>query len=548
MSDRVWPGAIRRSMVLWALLAALMIALLAGCGETISEEGGLPPLRPTVTPVPPTTPTPVPQAAVIALPPVDWDALEPFQVAMRAGFEGDIAATAPGANRYYIEASLSFEAGVAIARGAERVRYTNRASTALEDIVFRLYPNMTGSGGRMQVYSVEIDGAAIETRLAERDTVLIVPLPEPLAPGASAELVLQFSTAAERGMYAGYGMYGFHSDTFSGAEWYPMLSVYEEGSGWWTTRPVTWGDALYSETSLFEVKLTVPQNFVLAFSGSALETIANGDGTKTVHYVSGPMRTSMLVASPYYGVISDTVDDIAVNVYFWPGGESAAEQALDIAVKTVSINNATYGPYPFAELDVVETFVFTAMEHPGLVTVAERWWERGNQGLEYGTVHEIGHQWFYSLVGNNQVEHPWIDESLTVYTEFNYTRAVYGERGERDWLQSYRDRYNFYRSSGAPDLVLNLPVSAYADNNYGAIIYGKGPLFYVELEKLLGTETFLQGLRLYFERFRYKVATSYDILSSFEEVSGLDLDAFFYQWVGPFEGLDPAVIGASQSS
>lgn len=533
---------------LWGIvaLAAALVVAQSACGDAVSDDSRLPDLRPTVTAVPPTTPTPIPQEATFELPAVDWDTVDQFRVAMRDNFTGDIDGFVD-ANRYYIEASLTFDGGVAIVRGAERVRYTNHSRETLDTIVFRLYPNMTASGGSMEVYDVLLNGVSVEPKFTERDTVLIVSLAEPLAPGESAEIELQFATAAERGMYAGYGVYGYHYDTFAGAEWFPILSVYEEERGWWTLRPVTWGDQVYSETSLFETKLTVPENVVLAFSGSEVATVDNGDGTKTVHYVTGPMRNAMLIAGMAYGVISDTVDNITVNVYFWPGGESAAESALQIALDSVRINNAAYGDYPFAELDVVETFVFTAMEHPGMITVADRWWERGNRNLEYGAVHEIGHQWFFSLVGNNQVEHPWIDESLTVYTEFYYTREKHGEQAALDWLKQYRDWYNFYRSSGAPDLVLNLPVSAYGDNNYGAIIYGKGPLFYTELEKLIGREDFEQALRLYFERHRYGVARSSDILAAFEEVTGQDLDAFFYQWVGEFDGLDPEVIADAQA-
>ncbi len=526
------------------IVAALVIAAalaLAACGDAVTEEAKLPDLRPSVTAVPPTTPTPIPQETTYELPAIAWDDLSPFRAAMREGFEDDVAAFAD-ANRYYIEAELSFEGSVAIMRGAERVRYTNHSADELDAIVFRLYPNMTASGGSMVVYEVTVAGQPVEPKFTERDTVLIVPLDTPLAPGEAVEMTLQFATAAERGIYAGYGVYGYHYDTYAGAEWFPLLSVYEADRGWWTLRPVTWGDQVYSETSLFETRLTVPEAFRLAFSGVELDTTDNGDGTKTVHYASGPMRNSMLVAGAGYGVLTGYMDDIAINVYFWPGGESAAEDALSIALDAMRVNNAAYGPYPFNELDVVETFVYTAMEHPGMITVANRWWERGNPNLEYGTVHEIGHQWFFSLVGNNQVEHPWIDESLTVYTEYYYTRAIYGEDAARDWLQRYRDRYNQYRSSGAPDLVLNLPVSAYVDNNYGSIIYGKGPLFYTELERMIGREAFEEAVRLYFERNRYGVAESKDILDAFEEVTGQDLDAFFYRWVGEFEGLDPAVI------
>ncbi len=134
-------------------------------------------------------------------------------------------------------------------------------------------------------------------------------------------------------------------------------------------------------------------------SGSAIETIPAGSGMKTIHHVSGPMRDSLIVAGPDLGILTATVDDIAVNIYYWPGGEPAAEEALKIALDTMRVFNESFGSYPFAEIDVAETFNWTGIEYPGLIMIADRFWERGNPSLESVLVHELGHQWFYSLVG-----------------------------------------------------------------------------------------------------------------------------------------------------
>ena len=380
----------------------------------------------------------------------------------------------------------------------------------------------------------------------ERGSVLVIMLDTPLQPGDSAEMMLQFSMTAEQGMNACYGQFGYQKGVFSGPEWYPALSVYQEGEGWWMTRPSANGDAAFGESGLYEVYLTVPENFVVAMSGSDIETIPAGSGMKTHHHVSGPMRDSLIVAGPDLGKLTATVDDIAVNIYYWPGGETAAEEALKIALDTMRVFNESFGPYPFAEFDVAETFNWTGIEYPGLIMIADRFWERGNPLLEIVPVHEVGHQWFYSLVGNNQVEQPWLDELLTSYTEYVYWRAMYDEQRYKEAVSGDRDYYNYYRGTGAPDLVLNLPVSAYIENNYGVIIYVKGPLFFFELENLLGRDRFLDGLQLYFERFRYEVAELKDMLAAFEDATGEDLDAVFYQWVGEFDGLDPQVIADAQ--
>jgi aminopeptidase N len=282
-------------------------------------------------------------------------------------------------------------------------------------------------------------------------------------------------------------------------------------------------------------------------SGSEIGAVDHGDGTKTLHYVSGPMRDSLLVAGPEFGKLTEYVDDIAVNVYYWPGDEGVAESVLQMGVDSVRIFNASFGEYPFAELDITETFNFTGIEYPGIVVIADRNWVRGNDFLEVTVTHEVAHQWWYSLVGNNQVEQPWLDESLTAYSEYLYARDVLGEDIERDWRNGDRDVYNYYRGTGAPDLQLDLPVASYVDNNYGIIIYVKGPLFYAELEERLGTERFLEALQLYFARYKYQVARSADVLNTFEEATGEELDEIFYEWVGEFPGLDPQVVQDAQA-
>ena len=522
-------------------LALVSLLVLTGCGDSGSSSEGLPPLAPTVTALPPSTPTDIPRPELAALPDVDWSDIHKFRDAMRDAFRGDIDDWEYG-NRYYIEASLDFEDGVTVIRGAERVRYTNHTADTLEQIVYRLYPNLPAFGGRMIVYETTLNGQTVEPSLMDNNSILIVQLDQPLAPGDSAEMTLEFSVTAERGMNASYGQYGFQQNVYSGPEWYPMLSVYDPELGWWMDRPTTAGDAVYSETGLYEIKLTVPENFVVAMSGSEIDRFPVGDGMMTHHYVSGPMRDSLLVTGPEFGKLTEMVDDIAVNVFYWPGGESAAESVMQIATDSVRIFNEQFGPYPYAELDVAETFNFTGIEYPGIVVIADRSWVRGNSFMETTVAHEVAHQWWYSLVGNDQVNHPWIDESLTSFSEYIYARGVYDEQRGKEAQTADRDSYNFYRGTGAPDLKLNLPVIAYQDNNYGMIIYVKGPLFYAELEQELGTEQFFKAVQLYFERNRYQVAESQDVLEAFEEATGQDLDRLFYQWVGNFPGIDPEVV------
>ncbi len=160
--------------------------------------------------------------------------------------------------------------------------------------------------------------------------------------------------------------------------------------------------------------------------------------------------------------------------------------------------------------------------------------------------HETAHQWWYSLVGNNQVEQPFVDESLTSFCEYVYfwetAQTPREVEDAEDYVRGDQAWYNTYVGQGNPNLPLGLPVASYAERAYVMIIYTKGPLFFNEIADTIGREQLYAVLQAYFRRYRYEVATIGDMLAVFEDVTGQQWDAFFYEWVGSFPGLDTGVI------
>ncbi|MBN2471504.1 MAG: M1 family metallopeptidase [Anaerolineae bacterium] len=537
---------------MWSLLVMVFGGLvLAGCGGPL-PEAPLPTLAPTATALPHATATFVPLPTPAPIPEVNWDDTTIFRQAMREGFEDDVALFA-NRNRYYIEATLEM-GDVATLRGVERVRYTNRAAEALDEIVFRLYPNLDAFSAQMNILSVSVGGQPVTPAYYERRSVLRVPLPEPLAPGEQAELVIAFNSAIERGFAANYGEYSYQQGVFSAPEWYPVLSVYEEGEGWWTARARDQqGEQTYTETGLYEIFLTADEGLTLVMSGSTVAQVANDDGTVTHHVVSGPMRDSMLVASERLLQVTDKVDGITLNFYYWDDPEQlernadAAAAGMAIIRETVQTFNETFGQYPFREFDIVQTNTRAGgIEYPGLIVIADRYWNAADDFYEVVLVHEAGHQWFYSLVGNNQLQLPFVDEGLTSFTEFVYFWETAETEREiqqaNDYVRREQQTYNSYVGSGNPDLPLGLSTEAYVESQYSLIIYTKGPLFFNEITTLIGREQMYAFLQEYFRRYRYEVADITDILATLEDVTGQEWDGMFYEWVGPFKGLDPAAV------
>ncbi|MCC7449699.1 MAG: M1 family metallopeptidase [Anaerolineae bacterium] len=529
-----------RWLCLFVVLAALPIFASAS-NHTAARSAVQQTLEPTETAVPLVTPTRVPPSPPMVLPAVNWSDVSIHKKAMKPGFEGDVDQFV-NANRYLIMAKLTIETD-AIIRGAERVRFTNHTTDTLTEIVFRLYPNAPLLAGRMNVTHVTVNNTVVELSLSDLDSAMSVPLDQPLAPGSSVELTLDFNVVMTRGMDASYGRFGFVRDVISATAWYPTISVYEPGSGWWRAMPSPQGDPGYTETGLYDVRLTVPADMTVAMSGTEIETTNNGDGTITHRDVTGPMRDHAFGASTRYMITPTEADGTTINIVHYKAQAGSPLDGTSNAVKyaafAVQTFNKTFGEYPYGEFDVVQNPTPSGVEFPGLIQIAERSWIQGSSFLETVIAHEIGHQWFYGLVGNNQVEHPWLDESLTSYTEFVYIRAAYptGSTAEQ-YVNAFQRRYTAYTGAGQPDQPLDLPVAAYTGLGYGAIVYGKGPLFYVELERQVGRDTVYKALKTYFNRYKYRIVTSADVLHTFEDVSGKDLRDVFRKWVGDFPGLD----------
>ncbi|GAB4574426.1 MAG: M1 family metallopeptidase [Anaerolineae bacterium] len=534
------------------LLLALGVGLLLTACSGQLPEAPLPTLAPTQTPLPHATATFVPLPTAAPLPSVNWDQIDQFRRAMRDEFAHEVDAFA-NRNRYYIEATVTL-GDVAAIHGAERVRYTNRSSDTLTEIVFRLYPNLEAFSAQMNVLAVTVEGVPVTPSYAARRSVLRVPLPEPLAPGEQVELTLAFNSAIERGFAANYGEYSYQQGVFTAPEWYPVLSVYEEGEGWWMVRTRNQqGEQTYTETGLYEVKLTADADATVVMSGSEIGQEVNDDGTVTHHVVSGPMRDSMLIVSDRLLSVTDKFEDIAINVYYWDDPENlernadAARAAIPILKQALDVFNRVIGEYPFNEFDVVQTNTRAGgIEYPGVIVVADNYWNAADSYFEVVLVHEAGHQWFYSLVGNNQLEYPFVDESLTSFTEYIYFwETAQTERDLQqasDYIRREQQSYNSYVGSGNPDLPLGLSTEGYAEFQYGMIIYTKGPLFFNVLTNLIGRDQMYAFLREYFRRYRYEVADISGMLDTLEDVTGQEWDQLFYEWVGSFKGLDPAAI------
>jgi aminopeptidase N len=485
------------------------------------------------TPIPPTEePTPVPATeepvAAPATAPIDAPLDPQLQAAaLLPDFQGDLS-RAGAWNRYTINATIDPDARTIA--GRERVEYTNRDTATLDRLYFHLYPNLRDFAGQLDITNLLVDGQVVAVAYEEQGYLLRVDLPQPLAPGATAAVAFDFATRAPRNASESfYGAFNREAGVLALASSYPITAIVRGGA--WDIariRDNNQGDFVNSETALYEVTLTAPADWSLVTTGAVVDGRLDG-GRQTARIVSGPQRDFMISLTQLQHLAAD-VDGTRINSYYRSGHERGGQLALDSAVNSLRAFNARYGRYPLTELDIVEisASTFSGVEYPGVILMESGLYASG-RGMELTIAHEVGHQWWYSLVGNDVQGAAWIDEALASYSQIVYQEQIHGPEAAERELEVFRRRYRDAAASGR-DGVVEQPTSAFR-RNYVALVYGKAVLFFQALREQIGEEAFDRFLHNYYATHRYGYVSGGDLLASAEGACGCELDELYHNWI-----------------
>ncbi len=506
------------------LLPFLLIAsLLLACNALTTP---FPPSTYTGTPLPPGTPdTPVP-------PPPVAKTEAPFNIAWddRSLFRQNLTSTAqgileglPGVSIYHIAFSLS-DPPTHIS-GVEEVRYTNQETAALTEVDFAVFSEILG--GSIVINNLSLDNQPVVA--THQAGLMRVSLITPLQPGESVIFHVEFEVIAPAlGGDFYYGIFGYNNGILSLAHAYPTILVYNE-QGWNNQTPDLDGDPLFSDASFYLVSVDAPSSLVLVASGTEID-YSETAGRQRALYANGPARDFYLAASSNFVIQSETIGELTVNNYAPGSLGNNAKTATRIAETAIGDFSRRYAPYPYTEFDIVPIITSASgVEFPGLTSIADNVFN--NPGfLEIVVAHEIGHQWFYNLVGNATQGQPWLDESMAEFVTWQYFLDQYGAQGAqacRDELQQIWDTLD------DENIPIGLPVSAYTSNAYVAIVYGRGPIFLLTLRDRMGKDTFDHFMKEYTQRYEWGVATTADFKQVAEQTCGCDLTTLFDEWVNP---------------
>lgn len=411
--------------------------------------------------------------------------------------------------------------------GRQTVTYTNAEDTALNEVNFRLFSNLLG--GEMSVENLTVNENAVKPSYLLNNSLLTIPLASPLQPGETISIRMNFEITVPTSMDRNYGVQVYYNDVLALGHAYPMIPVYDD-EGWNAEIPPQSGDVTYADMSFFIVTVDAPKEVTLAGSGVEVSRRDNGN-RQQVRFEAGPVRDFYLAASPQYQVYVKESNGVTLRFYTQERFREGAEFALKKAADAIEVFNKRYTPYPYTELNFASTPTLAlGIEYPGMIAITEWIMHPEINYLEATVVHEVAHQWFYNLVGNDQLDDPWLDESLAQFVTLQYFSDLYGELGAQLYQRDIEGRWAYTENKEIP---VGLPVSAYTDVEYSGIVYGRGALFFIALRDEIGGESFDAFMSSYTQANAWDIATPQKLQSAAEAACECDLTRLFTEWIYP---------------
>ncbi len=479
------------------------------------------------------------------------DPLARYRPAFRADAlppDFDVAA----APRYDID--LRVNPGERRVDGVARIHLKNRSGRPMNDLYVRLYPNLPQLQGTMQLTGVSTLPGNYAAGFAYQDnnTTARITLSEPLPPGASTGLEITYHVEAPD--RSGYVLFGASEGILNLPYSYPILAAQtgDPATPWRLDVPPPHGDIAIADPAFFAITATVPSGITLVASGVEITQTQSISNTVQHVLVAGPGPEWTMTVSDKFQKASLDVDGIHVNSYFLPQDAGAGRSALADAAAALRVYNRLLTPYPYTKLDIVESPTrYLGMEYPDLNYIGIDTYrdQRGSQ--EVLVAHEVAHQWWYALVNSDPFRYPWLDEGLAEHSSMLFMETLHGP-GAAERMSSLRWQVpvNWAVKNGY-DAPPGQTVTAFDGTNYEILVYAKSALFFDALYHALGHDKYLEVLRAYIDRYRFRTPLPSDFLAVVKEVGGIDPQPIYEKWIlsggkqsGPKADATPAPLPA----
>jgi len=434
---------------------------------------------------------------------------------------------------------------------SQTLNYTNQTNTSLENLMFHIYPRSFRQGakstvvsslnydkcyyngasfGDLEITKLQVNNIDSDIQITGNDEDIVnINFDKSLAPNNSINIYFEFTVKIPNINHR----FGYGDDTINIANFYPIVCVYDNGEFNIESYHYN-GDPFYSEVSNYNVTFTAPSQYIVASTGDIIDS-TEIENSKTYSISALAVRDFALVLSDKFNMVTDTYNNTTVNYYYYKN--QYPNEAIKASIDSIKTFNQLFGEYPYNTINVVEAdFVHGGMEYPNLVLISDA----VDVQSDYINVivHEIAHQWWYGLVGNNEFQYGWLDEGLTEYS----TILFYEENPEynvntKELIKNTTNSYvTFVEVYGkvfdTVDTSMNRKLNEYNnESEYVYISYVKGMLLFDSIKEIIGKEKFIDALQTYFKDNQFKIATPDNLINSFEKSTRTNLREIFESWI-----------------
>ena len=397
----------------------------------------------------------------------------------------------------------------------ETIIYPNHTGETLNSLTLAIAANLWPNC--FNLTQITVDNIPVTESILNAHR-LDIPLPTPLAPDSALTVNLSYSLSLpymDQAASLRARIFGYSDVQMNLVNWYPFVVPFKDGE-WMIREPWSHGEYLIYPIADFEIdlKFVNPENApVVATSGSAEP---NGEYTR---YTLTEGRAFAISASRNFQVSHMQVGDTTVYSYYFPIFKSAGEAAMIASAQALQVFSEKFGAYPHNTLSVVIADFKDSMEFSALFFHSSSFYNLYDgtpfNYLTFVAVHETGHQWWFDQVANDQALEPWLDESLTTYSESLYYEALYPDN--LSWWWSYR--IDFFEPQG----YIDIPVyDGQNDENYKHIVYFNGAHFIKDLRSRIGDEAFFAFIQDYVRQNKNSISTREDFFRILDEHTDVD--------------------------
>ncbi len=381
-------------------------------------------------------------------------------------------------------------------------------------------------------------------------TVLQIVLPQPVHPGDTLRLRIQFESKLPSPIVRT----GYKDDFHFVAQWFPKFGVYEtagmrqrEEDGW-NCHQFHPNSEFYSNHSVYNVSATIPKEFIAGSGGMFIEEIDLGDSLKKVVWRAEDIVDFAWTAWPGYKVLTQKWRGVDITLLTTEKGLKKADNQFAAVVYALEYLDERVGPYPWPHLTFVDPPISGqgagGMEYTTLFTssgggVVPSFLKMA----EMVTIHEFGHAYFMGILASNEFEEPWLDEGIKSYWEQRIVDHYYGDGYGLIRLpflkmsDADQGRLGYISSPSRAISTNDLPSWLYPHGTYGMMSYNKAAAWLHTLEGLIGTETMDEVFREYYRQWGFRHPSGRDFIAVVNDVVtrehddrfGENMDWFFEQ-------------------